>query len=122
MSIAKEKIKKKSENANMKLAIVALGIFIFLVILSTVLGTADISDKTEKINKMNEIVKQQFLGNLKYKEWMVENCKCVEWNGARSCIPGYELINNVCKKGNFVTNVLISCSKFKCPYGLVKVN
>lgn len=56
------------------------------------------------------------------RAWLVDNCKCVEWNGPLSCPDGYTLKNITCWKGSAYTSVLRTCSKWKCPEYFIGLN
>jgi len=56
------------------------------------------------------------------REWLVDNCKCVEWNGTAHCFEGFELVKGFCRNGTYITNKLISCSRYKCPEYFVDFN
>lgn len=56
------------------------------------------------------------------REWLIDNCKCVEYNGIPHCFEGFELVRGFCRNGTDITNRLISCSKYKCPEYFVEIN
>jgi hypothetical protein len=50
--------------------------------------------------------------------WLIDNCECIEWEGQKKCPEGFELKDNsICvnETRKAFTNVLVSCSKYKCP-------
>ena len=54
-------------------------------------------------------------------QYYIDNCKCVEYNGTRTCNQGYELKDRFCIKGDSFTNPKIACSQYKCPEYYVNV-
>ena len=108
----KEELKKEfnTNNINQFLAI----IIAVLIIAVVFLAFAIVSKNSSEAKNSSDIPD---------REWLSDNCECVEWNGARSCIEGFELKNNVCINitRNVKTNVLIACSQYKCPEYLVNV-
>ncbi|MBR9701733.1 hypothetical protein GOV13_02315 [Candidatus Pacearchaeota archaeon] len=49
------------------------------------------------------------------KDWLVDNCDCIERNNFR-CLNGFELDaeNRLCRGDGSVTNVILGCSKYNC--------
>ena len=103
----KQKKSKKSEKSIEKInklkfknwKLVAIIVFVVLVTLLIVISL---------------ILKQIKKAENERREWLKENCKCIEYNGERTCLEGYELKGVFCVKGKEFTNSLISCSKYKC--------
>ena len=103
----KQKKFKKSEKSiektnkvkfkNWKLVVIVL--FVVLVTLLVVISL---------------ILKQIKKAENERREWLKENCKCIEYKGKRTCFEGYELRGNFCVNGKEFTNSLISCSKYQC--------
>lgn len=64
------------------------------------------------------IVLLQYLEHKKEerKQWLIDNCKCIEWEGELSCQEGYDLEGEVCVNADedTFTNSLISCSRYQC--------
>src|SRR3989338_109476 len=56
------------------------------------------------------------------REWLIDNCKCVEYNGIPHCLEGFELVKGVCRNGTSISNRLIACSRYKCPEYFVDIN
>ena len=72
------------------------------------------------ILQQNKRLDNKKYNGLRYdKQWLIDNCECFEWDGEKKCTMGFELENGICinKTKNTFTNVLISCSKYKCPEG-----
>lgn len=81
-------------------AIAIIGIFAFYFMASIMTSNA---------------VKEKQIIEENYKDWLVENCACVERNST-FCDSGYELNENFCVNEtlNTFTNVLKGCSKYEC--------
>lgn len=59
----------------------------------------------------NAIKEKQAIEN--YTEWLAETCNCLERN-IISCSERFELKNNICTDGEYITNKLLICSKYNC--------
>ena len=102
----KTSVKKANAKLNNKKRIYILAIIIILIALVSFVFYVSLKNKE----------------NAK-KEWVKDNCTCLEWNGTISCPAGYTLQKNKCWQGNYFTNKLISCSKYECPNGeIVNLN
>jgi len=55
-------------------------------------------------------------GEIINEDWLIDHCKCLEWNSALTCMPGYVLKGKACFQGDSFTNALRPCSKYSCEY------
>lgn len=55
------------------------------------------------------------------RDWMTNNCKCIEHNGTESCPAGFVMVDGLCTRNKEVTNKLIACSKYKCPEYIINI-
>lgn len=55
------------------------------------------------------------------RDWLIQNCQCVEWEGEKRCPSGFEFLNDTCVNNTEkkFTNFLVACSKYECENYLV---
>lgn len=99
--MASREKKKKVNNKKQKFAIGSLLAIIVVLIFVVIFLSSQLNKKLE--------VKAD-------KEWLIQNCQCIEWEGEKKCPAGFELKKDTCindteKK---FTNVLVACSKYEC--------
>ena len=55
-------------------------------------------------------------------DWLIDNCKCTDWEGEFSCFEGFEIKGNFCWRDKQFTLPLRGCSKFVCPEYIMELN
>lgn len=56
------------------------------------------------------------------REYLVDNCECIERNIYSCAFEGYEYKEGACRNNDTFTNAVRLCSKFSCSGQIVKVN
>ncbi len=104
--------KKELKKNNYTKIIIVLGILILLIIVFLTIK-ATITANLIKQQEEQEKQKQKEMSN--YKDWLVENCKCIEQN-ITLCPKNYKLVGSVCRNETLktFTNQLLACSKYNC--------
>jgi len=110
-----KKKKLRKDNVNDRFWIMLIAVLILLLIIIILFLRLDALTKQFQM-KLEDNEKA-----LPDREWLIENCQCVEWNGPFKCPEGFELIGEICKKNKTYTNPLVLCSKYKCPEYYVNI-
>ncbi len=102
---------KISSGRIMQILVVIIAILLLIIVFLTLVNKEEIESEND---------------NIPDRDFLVNNCECVEYNGIRSCPVGFELNNEstLCRntQEKTITNILISCSKYKCPEYFVDLN
>lgn len=96
---------EEKKKLNIFAIVLSLVILILILVIISLYSQLNKSVNAPKIE--GEIINQ---------DWLIDHCKCTEWNSSLTCKPGYVLKGKVCFQGNDFTNAIRPCSKYSCEY------
>ena len=71
---------------------------------------------------IGKVVEETNVDKVYEKDYIRENCECVERNIFVCGFEGFEYGGEFCEKGKEITNPIRKCSKFDCSGYIVEVN